>query len=120
MDRAAIENMLGFRLVGDKFLTIDPCIPRGWHEFEIVYRRGETVYEIKVENPIGVSRGVIEIRLDNQPLAENKIPLARDGQTHQVLITLGASDATVETVHRDEILIEKFKKIRLIDLQGVV
>ena len=96
MYRAAIENMLGFRLIGDKFLTVEPCIPRGWHEFEIIYRRGETMYEIKVENPIGVCRGVVEIRLDDQLLTENKIPLARDGQTHQILITLGTVDATAE------------------------
>ncbi len=96
MYRAALENMLGFRLIGDEFLTIEPCIPRGWHEFEIIYRRGETVYEIKVENPMGVNRGVIAIRLDDQLIPENKVPLVRDGQTHHVLITLGVVDAPAD------------------------
>ncbi len=93
MYRAAIENILGFRLIENKFLQIEPCIPRGWHEFEIVYRRGETVYEIKIVNPLGVSQGVVEISLNGKPLADNKIPLADDGQTYQVLITLGNKEA---------------------------
>ncbi len=88
MYRAVLESMLGFHLQGE-FLHLDPCIPRSWREFEITYRRGETIYNIKVENPLGVNRGVVEIRLNDNRLADNKIPLAADGQTHQVLVTLG-------------------------------
>ncbi len=87
--RAAIENMLGFKLIENKFLRIEPCIPRGWRDFAITYRRGETVYEIKVENPLGVSRGVAEIRLDDILLKDNAIPLADDSQTHQIIVKLG-------------------------------
>jgi len=89
MYRAAIENMLGFQLIGNKFLQIEPCIPRGWREFEIIYRRGKTVYEIKVENPLGVSQGVVEISLNGKPQADNKIPLADDRRTHRVLVKMG-------------------------------
>ncbi|MGI9035854.1 MAG: GH36-type glycosyl hydrolase domain-containing protein [Pyrinomonadaceae bacterium] len=96
MYRAAIENMLGFRLIENKFLQIEPCIPRGWREFEIIYRRGETVYQIKVENPLGVSRGVTEVRLDEKPLTAHKIPLADDRQTHRILVTLGNQEAEKE------------------------
>ena len=88
MYRAAVENMLGFQLIEDKFLKIEPCIPRGWHEFEIIYRRGETVYEIKVENPLGASQGVAETILDGKVLADNKIPLADDRQIHTVIVKL--------------------------------
>ena len=87
--RAAIENMLGFQLTENKFLKIEPCIPRGWRDFEITYRRGETVYEIKVENPHGVSRGVVEIRLDDNLITDKIIQLADDRQTHRVIVTLG-------------------------------
>jgi cyclic beta-1,2-glucan synthetase len=88
MYRAALESMLGFHLQGE-FLRLDPCIPRSWREFEIIYRKDETTYKIKVENPSGVSRGVVETRLNDNVLADNQIPLAADGQTHQVLIRLG-------------------------------
>ena len=48
MYRAALESMLGFHLKGET-LTIAPCIPRSWRDFEIDYRRGDTMYRIKVE-----------------------------------------------------------------------
>ncbi len=37
---------------------IDPCIPRAWPGFEIDFRYHSARYEIVVENPHGVSRGV--------------------------------------------------------------
>jgi cyclic beta-1,2-glucan synthetase len=43
---------------------VDPCVPRWWRDFEITYRRGRTIYRIKVENPLGVSRGVATVELD--------------------------------------------------------
>ena len=57
MYRAGLEWMLGFRLRGEKLL-IDPCIPSGWRGFEITFRYRSARYEIAVENPRGVSRGV--------------------------------------------------------------
>jgi cyclic beta-1,2-glucan synthetase len=88
MYRAALESMLGFHLQGET-LKIEPCIPRGWREFEIKYRRGKTLYIIKVENPLSVCRGVEEVWLDGKRLAENEIPLADDATEHQVRIVLG-------------------------------
>ncbi|MCC7308674.1 MAG: phosphorylase [Acidobacteria bacterium] len=88
MYRTALESMLGFHLRGEK-LTIDPCIPRGWRDLEIDYRHGDALYQIKVENPSCVCRGVAEVRLDSKILASNEIPLTAHGQTHQVLVVLG-------------------------------
>ncbi len=88
MYRAALESMLGFHLQGAT-LKIEPCIPRGWREFEINYRRGKTLYEIKVENPLSVCRGVTEVRLDDELLSSGEIPLTDDGLTHRVRVTLG-------------------------------
>ncbi len=98
MYRAAVENILGFQLIENKFLEIDPCIPPGWQEFEIIYRRGETVFDIKVENPLGVSQGVIEINLDGKPLADNKIPLADTRRKHRVLVKMGNREAGKEII----------------------
>ncbi|MEP6946098.1 MAG: glucoamylase family protein [Acidobacteriota bacterium] len=88
MYRAALESMLGFRLRGET-LTIEPCIPRSWRGFEIDYRRADTLYRIKVENPSGFCRGVAEVRLDGELLPSNEIPIDADGQTHNVTILLG-------------------------------
>jgi len=92
MYRAALESMLGFHLQGET-LKIEPCIPRSWREFEINFRRGKTLFQIKVENPLSVCRGVAEVLLDGKPLASGEIPLTDDGLTHQVRVTLGEIDA---------------------------
>ena len=90
MYRAGLEWILGFRLRG-KTLTIDPCIPSRWPGFEIAYRYGATRYEIAVENPRSVSRGVSSVELDGKALAGRpaQIALADDGITHRVRIILG-------------------------------
>jgi len=90
--RAGIENILGFRLQGD-FLSIDPCIPQAWPGFEIVYKYRCARYEIAVENPQGVSRGVTSASLDGNALPEGaaRVPLVDDGAVHKVRVVLGRS-----------------------------
>ena len=88
MYRAGVESILGFKLHADR-LSIDPCIPKWWRDYEIVYRRGQTTYRVKVENPIAVSRGVAIVELDGQQLDEGEIPLTDDGRTHNVRVVLG-------------------------------
>ena len=91
--RAGLEAVLGFRLRGDR-LRIEPCIPKEWPGFRLSYRhRGRrhlTRYEIEVENPQRVCRGVARIELDGQTLTADKdVPLADDGATHRLRIVLG-------------------------------
>ena len=90
MYQAGIESILGFRLRGEQ-LVIDPCIPRAWPRYEIDFAYHSSKYEIVVENPHGVSRGVLSAELDGQPLTGPgaTIPLADDGATHQVKVILG-------------------------------
>ena len=57
MYRAGIEWILGVRLRGTR-LYLDPCIPRAWPGFEITFRYHSSRYEIVVENPHKVARGV--------------------------------------------------------------
>lgn len=88
--RAGLESILGFRKQGTTLL-IDPCIPKGWPGFAITFRYRGSRYEIKVENPAGVCRGVILAELDGMALAGNqaRIPLNDDGSTHHVRVVLG-------------------------------
>ncbi|MBI4672344.1 MAG: hypothetical protein HY741_11865 [Chloroflexi bacterium] len=88
MYRIGVEFILGLQLRGDTFL-VDPCIPRTWQEYCLTYRRNKTRYEIKVENPHGVNRGVALLELDGKTLAEHKIPLFQDDATHRVRVVLG-------------------------------
>jgi cyclic beta-1,2-glucan synthetase len=89
--RTALEWLLGFRLQGTT-LTIDPCIPRRWPGFEISFRYRSSQYEITVENPLGVCRGILATKLDGKMLdgaTKSLIPLTDDGATHQLQIILG-------------------------------
>ena len=95
--RAGVEAILGFQLKGDHLL-LDPCIPRAWPGYSMVYRRQNkdgttTRYDITVENPTGASRGVAQIELDGValPPSARLIPLAEDCVSHTVRVTLGSS-----------------------------
>ena len=89
MHRAGIEWILGFRVRGGT-LHLDPCIPRAWRGFEITFRHHSARYEIMVENPRSVTRGVSRVELDGAPLAGGApIALADDGATHRVHVVLG-------------------------------
>jgi len=88
--RAGIEGILGLRVQGD-FLLLDPCIPKAWPGFEIVFRYRSARYEIAVENPRGVSRGVASASLDGNALPQGptRVPLVDDGAVHKVKVVLG-------------------------------
>jgi len=90
MYRTAVEGILGIHLRG-RVLAIDPCIPRGWASFEITYKFGSSRYRIAVENPHGVSRGVVQASLDGRELSAGpcEITLVDDGSYHYGLVTLG-------------------------------
>lgn len=92
MYRVWLEEMLGFKREGDR-LTIDPVIPSDWGEYTITYRHGDTVYEILVENPDGVSHGVARIELDGETRPGPDVLLTDDGGRHQIRVLLGADRA---------------------------
>jgi cyclic beta-1,2-glucan synthetase len=64
-------------------------VPRWWRQYEITYRYGSTRYDIRVENPHGLNRGVAEVELDGQPLQGVEIPLSDDGTAHRVRVVMG-------------------------------
>jgi cyclic beta-1,2-glucan synthetase len=89
--RAGLESILGFGLRGDR-LVIDPCIPRAWPRFAITFRYRSARYDIAVDNPHGVSRGVLELEVDGTAGdAAAGIALADDGKTHTVRVMLGSA-----------------------------
>ena len=90
MYRAGLEWILGFRLRGETLL-FDPCIPSSWRGYEVTFKYHSARYEISVENPRGVSRGVTYLELDGQRLPDisGHIPLTDDGATHRVRVVLG-------------------------------
>ena len=89
MYRAGIEWILGFRVRAGE-LWIDPCIPRNWSHYTIRFRYHSATYQITVENPSNVCRGVAMLEVDGhrQPGASGVV-LADDGATHSVRVLMG-------------------------------
>ncbi|MCI0536543.1 MAG: hypothetical protein L0Z50_15090 [Verrucomicrobiales bacterium] len=54
------------------------------------YQHEDTSYQITVENPAGVTRGVARLELDGIPQTSgNTIALVRDMNVHRVRVVLG-------------------------------
>ena len=68
-------------------LEIDPCICSQWKEYTVNRRFRGSRYEITVQNPNGVCKGVREILLDGQPIEGNLVPCI-PGE-HKVTVLLG-------------------------------
>jgi cyclic beta-1,2-glucan synthetase len=94
MYRAGLEWMLGFRVRAGALL-VAPCIPADWPSFEITFKHASARYEILVDNPHRISRGVARIELDGVrlPAGEMQVILADDSRTHLLRVTLGARAA---------------------------
>jgi cyclic beta-1,2-glucan synthetase len=88
--RLGVEAILGLRRRGGE-LEIAPCIPSSWPGFQATYRHGRSTYEVTVENPGRVCRGVREVELDGRALAGGRVPLADDGAVHAVRVRMGAA-----------------------------
>lgn len=83
---SATRYMLGIR-PDFEHLTIDPCIPADWKEFSAVRRWRGAEYDIHVENPDGVMKGVQELYLDGEKA--ERIPVMAQGSRHDVRVVMG-------------------------------
>ena len=77
--KAGIEYILGLK-INNGYLSIEPCIPKEWKEYQIQYKWKDSIYNIKVKNPNNKNNGVTKVILDGNEV-ENKIKL--DG-THKI------------------------------------
>ncbi|HVP19122.1 MAG TPA: glucoamylase family protein [Spirochaetia bacterium] len=89
MYRVWVEEVLGLKVRGNRLL-LDPVIPGWWDGFQVQYRHGRAIYEIRVENPDGRESGVSWIEMDGRRLPDRVVPLTRDLVKHQVLLRMGA------------------------------
>lgn len=83
---SATRYMLGIRPQFDSLL-VDPCIPADWKQFSVKREWRGAVYDIKIENPNGVMKGVKELYFDGKPVA--KIPACGMRELHEVRIVMG-------------------------------
>ena len=92
MYRIVLEWILGLRRRGAE-LSLSPCVPRHWSNFEIEYRFQKSVYVIRIENPNHVTRGVREMELDGQSISGDTIELEGSGVRHEVRVLMASGEA---------------------------
>ncbi len=94
MFRVALESVFGFTLVRGEVIELRPCIPAAWPGFSLRYRLpdGRTSYELVVARANGGA--ATSATMNGSSLAVERgaviVPLARDGASHRVEISLGA------------------------------
>jgi len=93
MYRAWVEEVLGLKIRGDH-MQMDPVIPGWWEGFSLRYRHGESIYQIRVENPEGCQRGVSWLEMDGRRLPDGVIPLERGFVKHRILVHMGKPELT--------------------------
>ena len=69
-------------------LKIDPSIPKAWDGYEVSRSFRNAVYNVKVENPNHVSKGIKSITVDGKAIEGNILPVFTDG-THEVVAVMG-------------------------------
>jgi cellobiose phosphorylase len=70
-------------------LVVDPCIPKEWGGFTVQRKFRNAIYNITVQNPKHVSKGIKEIFVDTEKLDGNIIPAFEDGKNHSVKVIMG-------------------------------
>jgi cellobiose phosphorylase len=85
---AITQFILGIR-PGYDALEIDPCIPHAWDGFRVTRVFRGATYHIDVRNPRHVSKGVRRISVDGTAVPGQAVPLAKTGQTCQVVVEMG-------------------------------
>ncbi|MFX1388676.1 MAG: GH36-type glycosyl hydrolase domain-containing protein [Promethearchaeota archaeon] len=86
--KSATDWILGIR---PEFhgLKIDPCIPKKWYKFRVIRHFRNAIYDIKVQNPKQISKGITEIRLDNKIQNNDILPVFNDGKKHIADVKMG-------------------------------
>jgi cellobiose phosphorylase len=103
MYRTILESLLGIKVRGDK-MEINPCLPKEWADFSLVYTYRKTKYNITVINNqnafadfpstrLGISSSLNkftarQITVDKVPLSGLIINLIDDGKSHEVEVKL--------------------------------
>ncbi len=87
--KAGIEYILGLK-VKNGYLSIMPCIPKNWKEYQIQYKWENSIYKIKVENPNGKNGfedGVSKITLNGNEV-ENHIKLDGSRNEYEIKVEI--------------------------------
>lgn len=84
--KAGIEYILGLK-IEKQIMTINPCIPKDWKEYNIRYKYGNSIYNIKVKNSNGKNVGVDKVLLEGNEV-ENRFVLDGSGKIFNIEVIM--------------------------------
>ena len=70
-------------------LRLDPCLPKSWREVSARRWFRGAIYEIDIDKPEGISKGVKRVIVDGAPIEGNIVAPHGDGGVHQVRVEMG-------------------------------
>lgn len=86
--RLGTEAILGIRY-RDKYLLIDPCIPKSWGSYSARLTRENGTIELAVKDPEGAGCGVIQISVNGKVITGHQVALPSDNELLTVEVLLG-------------------------------
>jgi len=84
---AITQHILGVQPDYDG-LIVDPCIPEKWNGFKITRKFRGTTFNIEIQNPNHVSKGVKELWVEGIKTEGNKIPIQNKKEC-DVIVVMG-------------------------------
>ncbi|MGI5836328.1 MAG: GH36-type glycosyl hydrolase domain-containing protein [Chloroflexota bacterium] len=88
MWRACTDWILGVRPTA-RGLIVDPCLPANWDRAQMTRNFRRAVYDIEIENPEHISKGVAQVWVDGKEIQGNLLPNFGDGRRHDVRVRMG-------------------------------
>ena len=89
---AATRFILGIKPDFD-VLNIDPCIPQEWRFFRVRRKWRDAFYDIKVENPGGVSKGIKQCSINGKGVkcdgSGAHVPVQAAGSKSDIIVVMG-------------------------------
>ena len=70
-------------------LRIDPSIPKAWDGFTATRKFRGVTYNITVQNPDHVCKGIKAVSVDGKAIEGNVLPVFAAGETHEVTVVMG-------------------------------
>ena len=70
-------------------LSINPCVPKNFGDFELTRKFREGTYHIQVKNPDNVEKGIKSITVDGQTVEGCIIPYVKGKENYDVVVTMG-------------------------------
>jgi cyclic beta-1,2-glucan synthetase len=86
--RAGVEFILGLK-IRNNLLSLDPCLPPDWRNAKLHYRFGGAFYDITVNNPDRVDKGVVRVEVDGVVMGDQVVTMFDDGARHAVTVLMG-------------------------------